>query len=334
MIRKGLLKYLVGLCLLQACKSAPSYPYEGVLERLDAALDSIIIPGARPELIAEGFDWSEGPLWLESRQQLIFSDVPRDTIFSWSEKEGLNVFLTPSGNTTGIQRGGEMGSNGLLLDDSGRLVLCQHGNRQLAVMDASLQTPAPRYRPLADSYAGRRFNSPNDVATDTAGNFYFTDPPYGLEKGMEDSTKELSWQGVYKVKKDGTVLLLIDSLTRPNGIILLPATSQLIVANSDPEKPYWYLYDCLPNDSLRAAGLFYDARAAAATAAGLPDGLKADRNGHVFASGPGGIWIFDKTGKVLGKIKLNGPASNCALSADERTLYITNDSKVLRLRMR
>lgn len=334
MFRKGLLKYLVGLCLLQACKSSSPYPYEGTLERLDAALDSIITPGARPELIAEGFDWSEGPLWLESRQQLIFSDVPRDTIFSWSEKEGLNVFLTPSGNTTGIQRGGEMGSNGLLLDDSGRLVLCQHGNRQLAVMDASLQTPAPRYRPLADSYAGRRFNSPNDVAADTAGNFYFTDPPYGLEKGMEDSTKELGWQGVYKVKKDGTVLLLIDSLTRPNGIILLPATGQLIVANSDPEKPYWYRYDCLPNDSLRAAGLFYDARTAAATAAGLPDGLKADSKGNVFASGPGGIWIFDKTGKVLGKIKLNGPASNCALSADERTLYITNDSKVLRLRMR
>jgi len=334
MIRKGLLKYLVGLCLLQACKNAPSYPYEGALERTDAALDSIITPDARPELIAEGFDWSEGPLWLESRQLLIFSDVPRDTIFSWSEKEGVKVFLTPSGNTTGIKRGGEMGSNGLLLDKNGRLVLCQHGNRQLAVMDALLNAPAARYQPLAASYSGRRFNSPNDAAMDTAGDFYFTDPPYGLEKGMEDSAKQLGWQGVYKVKKDGTVLLLIDSLTRPNGIILLRGTNQLIVANSDPDKPYWYRYECLPNDSLRATGLFYDARTAAATAQGLPDGLKADSKGNVFASGPGGIWIFNKTGKVLGKIKLNGPASNCALSADERTLYITNDSKVLRLRMR
>lgn len=334
MIRKRLLKYLACLCLLQACKSTSPYPYEGMLERGDAALDSIITPGARPELIAEGFDWSEGLLWLESRQQLIFSDVPRDTIFSWSEKEGVKVFLTPSGNTTGVPRGGEMGSNGLLLDGNGRLVLCQHGNRQLAVMDASLQAPAPRYHALAAGYTGRRFNSPNDVAMDAAGNFYFTDPPYGLEKGMEDSARELNWQGVYKVKKDGTVLLLINSLTRPNGIILLPGTNQLIVANSDPDKPYWYRYECLPNDSLRAAGLFYDARAAAATATGLPDGLKADSKGNVFASGPGGIWIFDKTGKVLGKIKLNGPASNCALSADERTLYITNDSKVLRLRMR
>lgn len=334
MIRKVLLKYLVGLCLLQACKSTPSYPYEGALERTDAALDSIITPGARPELIAEGFDWSEGPLWLESRQLLIFSDVPRDTIFSWSEKEGVKVFLTPSGNTTGIKRGGEMGSNGLLLDKNGGLVLCQHGNRQLAVMDAPLDAPAPRYQPLAASYSGRHFNSPNDAAMDAAGDFYFTDPPYGLEKGMEDSAKQLAWQGVYKVKKDGTVLLLIDSLTRPNGIILLPATNQLIVANSDPDKPYWYRYECLPNDSLRAAGLFYDARVAAAAAQGLPDGLKADSKGNVFASGPGGIWIFDKTGRVLGKIKLNGPASNCALSADERTLYITNDSKVLRLRMR
>ncbi|MET0392124.1 MAG: SMP-30/gluconolactonase/LRE family protein [Chitinophagaceae bacterium] len=309
-----------------------AYPATGSIERIDPALDAIISADAKAEIIATGFDWSEGPVWVESQGMLLFSDVPRDTVFKWTEEKGKEVYLTPSGYTDTAKRGGEMGSNGLLLDQQGRLVLCQCGNRQMARMDAPIGQPAPGYVTLAGRYKGQRFNSPNDAVYNSAGELFFTDPPYGLEKQMDDPKKETPFQGVYKVKTDGTVLLLTDSLTRPNGIAFLPGEKKLIVANSDPEKPYWYSYE-VDGDSLRNGTIFYSA-AGQKGVKGLPDGLKVDKSGTIFASGPGGIWIFSREGKLLGKIKLPEAASNCALSPDEKTLYITNDMNIVRIRMR
>jgi gluconolactonase len=306
----------------------------GIIERVDSSINNIISPGAQAEIISEGYDWSEGPVWIESHKMLLFSDVPRDTIFKWTEENRKEVYLTPSGYSDTVKRGGEMGSNGLLLDKDGSLVLCQHGNRQLARMDAPLDKPAAKYIPLAKSYKGKKFNSPNDAVYNSNGELFFTDPPYGLEKQTDDPKKEIPFQGVYKVKTTGEVVLITDSLTRPNGIAFLPGEKTLIVANSDPAKPNWYAFDVGDNDVFTNARIFYSAAGSDKSLNGLPDGLKIDKNGNVFATGPGGIWIFNSAGKLLGKLKLPDASSNCAFSPDEKTLYITNDMYVLRLKMR
>jgi gluconolactonase len=306
----------------------------GILEKLDPSLDSIISPDAMAEKISEGYDWSEGPVWVESQQMLLFSDVPRDTIFKWTEQKRKEVYLTPSGYTDTIKRGGEMGSNGLTLDNEGRLILCQCGNRQIARMDAPLDKPEPKFISLANSYKGKKFNSPNDVIVNSKGEIFFTDPPYGLEKQMDDPKKEMAYQGVFKVKTNGEVVLVTDTLTRPNGIAFLPGEKTLIVANSDPAKPYWYAFDVADNDQFTNPRIFASAAGYDKSVKGLPDGFKVDKNGNIFAAGPGGIWIMNKDGKVLGKYKVPDATSNCALSGDQKTLYITNDMYILRLKMR
>jgi gluconolactonase len=186
---------------------------------------------------------------------------------------------------------------------------------------------------LASDYGGKKFNSPNDLIARSNGDIFFTDPPYGLEQNMADPKKEIKFQGVYKVDKFGRVTLLIDSIARPNGIGLTPDEKTLIVANSDEQKKIWYAYDLGPKDSIVRSRIFFDA--SKEKGIGACDGFKIDKQGNMYASGPGGIWIFNKNGKVLGKIKVNGvPASNCALTQDEKTLFITADSFVLRVKLR
>ena len=314
---------------------APAMKYKtiGTIERIDPTLDSILSPDAKAEIIAEGFDWSEGPLWIESEKMLLFSDVPANIVYKWTEEKGKEIYLTPSGYTDSMKRSGEMGSNGLLLDPDGNLVLCQHGNRQMARMNAPLHNPKSLFDSSANNYKGKKLNSPNDAIYTSNGELFFTDPPYGLEKQTDDPKKEIPFQGVYKVKKNGEIILLTDSLTRPNGLAFLPGEKTLIVANSDPEKPYWYSFD-IANDSLINARIFHSASGMDTSAKGLPDGLKIDKKGNVFATGPGGLWIFNKESKLLGKIKFIEATSNCALSPDEKTLYVTNDMYVLRIKLR
>jgi gluconolactonase len=259
--------------------------------------------------------------------------VPQNIVYKWTEKRGKEVFLTPSGYTDSEKRGGEMGSNGLTLNLAGELVLCQHGNRQMARMNASFDEPKPVFSAVANNYNGKKFNSPNDAVYNSEGELFFTDPPYGLEKQLEDKKKEIPFQGVYKVKQNGRVVLLVDSLTRPNGIAFMPDERTLLIANSDPAKPNWYAFD-VGSDSLSNGRIFFSAAGYDTTLKGLPDGMKIDRNGNVFATGPGGLWIFDKYAKLLGKIKFTDATSNCAFSPDQKTLYITNDMNVLRLKMR
>lgn len=305
----------------------------GTLERFDAALDKIVLPDAKAEIIAEGFVWSEGPLWIEKHGMLLFSDVPANTVYKWTEAKGKVVYLRPSGYTGTVTRGGETGSNGLLLDAGGRLVLCQHGNRQMARMDAPLEKPQSSFTTLANNFNGKRFNSPNDAVYNGKGELFFTDPPYGLEKGPNDPAREMSFQGVYRVKPNGEVALVTDTLTRPNGIAFFPDEKTLLVANSDPEKPNWYAFDVAPDGSVANGRIFF-AAPRDGKLKGLPDGLKIDSGGTVFATGPGGVYIFHSKGKLLGRLSVPDPASNCALSPDEKTLYITNNKQVLRFRMR
>ena len=321
-------------CSNEEKQTMNEYKTTGTIERIDPALDSIIDAGAVAEIIAEGFEWSEGTLWIEKENMLLFSDVPTNTIYKWTEAKGKEIYLTPSGYTGTIKRGGETGSNGLLLDPNGNLVLCQHGNRQMARMDAPLNQPAPKFISLATTYQGKRFSSPNDAVYNSAGELFFTDPPYGLESQSDnDPKKELPFNGVYKVKANAEVILLVDSIPRPNGIAFLPGEQQLIIASSDGRNPNWFIYD-VQGDSLINGRLFYNNIAAAKGQPGSPDCLKVDKNGNVFATGPGGLWIFNKEGQVLGKLKLSHPTSNCALSPDEKTLYISNHMQVLRFKMR
>ncbi len=305
----------------------------GSIERLDPAIDNLISSTALIEILAEGYDWSEGPVWVAKENMLLFSDVPKNTIYKWTEKNGAEVYLTPSGFTGQSTTSREPGSNGLIIHHDS-LILCQHGNRQMAKMNASLADPKPEFITLANTYNEKRFSSPNDAVFRSNGDLFFTDPPYGLPKQSDDPDKEQPHNGVYKVTPAGVVSLLVDTLTRPNGIILMPGEKKLIVANSDPEKAIWYEFEINEKDSLTNARIFYNATPHLKTDNGLPDGLKADSKGNIFASGPGGIWIFDSSGRALGRLRIPALAANCALSPDEKSLYITADMYLLRVKMR
>ena len=329
-MKKTVLAIIV-LVWINACKVANEKKTLGSIDRIDTSINDLIDPSATIEILSEGYEWTEGPVWVESEKMLLFSDVPKNTIYKWTEEKGAEVYLKPSGYTgETASNSAEEGSNGLALDNNGKLVLCQHGDRRIAALDAPLDEPKPIFVTLADSYEGKKFNSPNDVAVRRNGDYFFTDPPYGLPK---TATQEIPFQGVYKLS-EGKVTLLVDSLTRPNGIAFTPDEKTVIIANSDPDKAMWYAYDLNENDSLINPRIFHDATEAGKSESGLPDGLKIDKQGNVFATGPGGVWIFNKDAKLLGKIKIPSATANCAFSDDEKTLYLTADNYLLRLKMR
>jgi len=301
------------------------------IERIDTRLDEIIPKSSKVEIVADGFDWIEGPLWIEGIG-LLFSDIPVNKVYQWNEKEGVSTYLSPAGYTGNTQRGGELGSNALLLDQENNLLLCQHGDRRIAKMISILDDPKAEYKTVIDNYMGKRLNSPNDACINKDGVIYFTDPPYGLENRMEDPLKELSFQGVYSYSQDGGSLqLLTDELSRPNGIAFTPDEKILYVANSDPKNAIWMAYDVNTDGSIKDGKVFYDATSFVDKEAGLPDGLKVMSNGIIFATGPGGVWIFDPSGKVLGKIKTGQATSNCAFGNEGKVLYITADMFVMKI---
>jgi gluconolactonase len=181
--------------------STKPYKDTGSIVVYDPSLSTLLDSSAKIEILAEGFQWSEGPLWIADSNYLLFSDIPPNTVMKWDEKNGVTPYLFPSGYTGTIPRGGEPGANGLILDQQGRLVLCQHGDRKMARMDAPLDLPSPKYITIADNYEGKKLNSPNDAVYHSNGDLYFTDPPYGLLDNVNDSSKELNFQGVFRVKK-------------------------------------------------------------------------------------------------------------------------------------
>lgn len=305
----------------------------GSVEVFSSELTAVMDTTAIPEILGEGYEWSEGPVWVSSENMLLFSDIPNNSIMKWTEQNGVELYLKPSGYTgKGSFTGKEGGSNGLLIDKEGNLVLCQHGDRRVAVMESPLSQPASVFRTLADRYDGKRFNSPNDAVFDKAGNLYVTDPPYGLPGYMDDPGKEISFQGVYKVKPDGQVLLLVDSLTRPNGIGLSPDEKTLYVANSEGSMARWYAFD-VNGDSINNARVFFSTDFQD-DQPGAPDGLKVAATGHLFATGPGGVWILSPNGKALGRIRIPEATANCALSPGGEYLFTTSDMYLLRIRLK
>jgi gluconolactonase len=298
----------------------------GKIERLDPALDTLLAKNAVIEKLAEGFDWSEGPVWMPEGH-LLFSDVPMNTIFRWDSRNGIAVAIQPSGYTGSIPRDGEPGSNGLTRDKQGRLIACQHGDRRVARWEDGM------FVTVADRYEGKRFNSPNDAVVKSNGDVYFTDPPYGLVKNMADPTKEISFQGVYRVSaSDGKVTLLTDEVTRPNGLAFSPDEKTLYVASSDPKKAIWMAYPVKADGTLDQGRLFFNATGMQKGRKGLPDGLKVDKSGNLWATGPGGVLIFSPTGKHLGTLATGEATANCGWGDDGSTLYITADMYLCRVK--
>lgn len=324
-------------CVMIGCSSSgdgkdrPALRTVGSVERLDGRLDKLVPKDAAIEVLDEGFDWSEGPVWFADGKHLLFSDVPRNVIYKWSEGRKSQEFIKPSGYTGATPRGGEPGSNGLTRDARGRLVACEHGDRRVTRLE-----PDGTKTVLADRFEGKRFNSPNDCILDRAGNLYFTDPPYGLVRNVDDPAKELPFQGVFRVSPDGAVRLLTKEMTRPNGIALSPDEKTLYVANSDPDRPVIMAFPLSASGELGAGRVLFDASALLkAGRKGLPDGLKVDRAGNLFATGPGGVLVIAPDGTHLGTLLTGQATSNCAWGdADGRTLYITADLLVCRVRLK
>ena len=308
----------------------------GAITKLAPGMDKYLSVNTPVQVLATGFDWVEGPVWVEELDALLFSDIPKNTVLKWTEDKGVETYLTPSGYTKSAPHKGEMGSNGLLLDAKRRLVLCQHGDRRVARMEAPIETPEAKFVTLAGEYDGKELNSPNDAIYDTRGRLYFTDPPYGLEGGVQDSKKRLKFQGVYRFSFTG-VELLDNSLSRPNGIALSPDEKTLYVANSDVEKAVWVAYDINEEGKLRNGRFILDATKEASdqNMVGLPDGMVVMEDGTIFGTGPGGVWIFTPDGTVLGKINLDNPASNVTVGGPKgKSLFITNDMHLLRVRLK
>lgn len=311
----------------QQPKQHPAYPSLGKIERISPKLDDLIAPNTSIEKLAEGFDWSEGPVWMKKGNYLLFSDVPSNCVYMWREGEGITLFLRPSGYTGSIPRGGEPGSNGLTVDSQSRLVLCQHGDRRVARLERKGE-----FKILAEYYKNRRFNSPNDLIYHSNGDLYFTDPPYGLMKQNDDPAKEMLINGVYRVKPDGEVTLLIDNLSFPNGIAFSPDEKILYVAISDPKRPVIMAYDVMRDGTVRNGRVFIDTtKLMTPDRKGLPDGLKVDKQGNLFATGPGGVLVIGPDGAHLGTINTGEATANCGWGEDGSVLYITADMYLCRV---
>jgi gluconolactonase len=315
--------------LLASRAGAQSTPI-GRIERLDPALDALVPPDARIELLADGFAWTEGPVWRKSGGYLLFSDIPNNTINRWKQGDSIRVFMRPAGYNGATPLGRELGTNGLTFDAQDRLVMADHGNRQIARLVDSNFTRVT----IAARYEGKKLNTPNDLVFHPNGDLYFTDPPYGLNGINSSPDKELSFNGVYRLKPNGELTLLAKDITFPNGIAISPDGRTLYIAVSDGTAPVWFAYDIQQDGTIANKRVFFDAKPLAAQKrAGAPDGMKVDKNGNLFATGPGGVLVFSPSGKHLGTIMTGETTSNVAFGDDGSTLYMTANHKLMRIRL-
>jgi gluconolactonase len=323
MIRMTLLRTLVLFILLFTSIAAAQ---SGQVKRVAPALDSIVPPSARIEKLAGGFGFTEGPVWLKDGS-LLFSDIPNNAIHRWTPDGKVTVFRKPSGyDKSDAPPGAFIGSNGLTLDKEGRLIICEHGNGRVTRLEKNGKATV-----LAGKFEGKRLNSPNDAVYKSSGDLYFTDPPYGFVKLDDDPKKELKFNGIYRLS-GGKLNLLYRDLSKPNGIAFSPDEKVLYVANSDPNRKIWMRFDVTPDGGITNGRVFFDVTRE--TVEGLPDGLKVDQKGNVYATGPGGVWIFAPDGKHLGTIQPPEVPANCAFGdADGKTLYMTARTGLYRIKL-
>jgi len=301
----------------------------GEIVIFEDAMSKFVAPNAQIELLAAGFEWSEGPLWMKDANggYLLFSDIPRNSIMKWKEGEGISLFMKPSGYTGITDYGREPGSNGLTLDRQGRMIFCEHGDRRISRLEEGSGK-----KTLADSFMGKRFNSPNDAVVKSNGDIYFTDPPYGLPKRADDPTRELDFCGVYRLSPGGGITLLTKEMTRPNGIAFSPDEKILYVAQSDSQAPIIRAFPVQSDGTLGHGSILFDFTKFRGRFPGGPDGLKLDQQGNLFATGPGGVYVITPEGKTLGRIHTGKPTSNCAWGDDGSVLYMTVNDTLCRIK--
>jgi gluconolactonase len=325
---------LCAIALLSiACSKAPpsapapvSFPAVGSVVRLDAAFDALSPKGTKIEKIAGGFTFTEGPLWRPDGV-LWFSDVVGNVVRQWSPDGAVTEVLKPGGyDGNALPAGGFIGPNGMTADKDGGVLLCQHGNRRIVRIAKDRQVTT-----LVDNFGGKKLNSPNDLVYRSDGSLFFTDPPYGLPRQDQDPGKELRFNGVFRMNKDGTLQAAVRDLSRPNGIALSPDEKTLYVSNSDESRKVWMRYDVAADGGISGGRVFADVTGEKAD--GLPDGMKVDSLGNVYASGPGGVWVFSPEGKHIGTFKPPETPANCAWGDDGKTLYITARTSLYRVKL-
>lgn len=317
------------------------------VEKLQPGLDTLLPTGVEIEQVASGFKWTEGPVWVQTGGFLLFAEIPSNRILKWTPGGQATTFMHPSGYEGATPYGGpEPGSNGMTLDARGRLTVAGHARRsvwRLEQMDQQKEGKDALITVLAESYQGKRLNSPNDLVYRSDGSLYFTDPPYGLRtQSDQDPQKQLQVNGVYRLRgalqqpagaapDPAKLELIVSDLPRPNGIAFSPDGKVLYVDNSEPKK-IWMRYPVKADGSLGPGTLFCDATSDQAP--GAPDGMKVDTRGNVYSAGPGGVWIFSPDGKHLGTIRMPDKVGNLAFGdADRKTLYITASGGVYRMRV-
>ena len=307
----------------------------GNVQIFDESAKIFVNEDSRIELLADSLFLSEGPLWIENINSLLFTQVASNKVFKWNENDGLSVYLDPSGYTGIVpaEPDGLVGSNGMVLNSNGDLILAQHGDRRIAkLIDWDNETP--EFETLAGRYNDKLFNSPNDLVYADNGDLYFTDPPYGfgLEKLLTSELKEQPVNGVYKLTKSGEVVLLVEDILLPNGIAISNDNKTLYVNSSDVEYPIITKFDITEN-GLENRDIFFDGTELIKSSEGWFDGLKVHSSGNIFSTGPGGVLILTPEGKHLATIGTTSNALNCAFGNNEEYLYITAFDYLARVKL-
>jgi gluconolactonase len=304
---------------------------EARIDRWDPAMDAIVPQDWKIEKLAEGFGWAEGPIWVKNGGYLLFTDVPGNKMWKWSENGGLEKFLDPSGAANpdpAVWR--EAGANGLAILDSKTILLADTGNRMIQKLDLK----SKKKKAVASAFEGKKLSSPNDVVRMKSGVLFFTDPPYGFKKFDEAPEKEIAFNGVYRMGRDGKVTVVEKELHRPNGVALSPDERTLYVTQSEPGKAIMMAYSLDKKGSVTGGRLFHDfSDLMAADAPGLPDGLTVAADGTIFTTGPGGVIVLSPNGKRLGRIGDGKATANCKFGDDGRTLYLTSHDMLARIRL-
>jgi gluconolactonase len=293
----------------------------GHIERLNPAINAIVPDDAVIEILANGHGWAEGPLWVPQLNALLYSDIPANAIYIYSNNIGSRPWIEPSLKYPS----GSGGANGLSLDLDGQLLLAQHGDRRIARLKGNWEQAMPQFEVVTARFENHRFNSPNDLVLHRDGSLYFTDPPYGLSGGADDPARELDIQGVYRLSANGDVALLVENLTRPNGIGLSPAQDVLYIANSGSDQRVIMAYDLHEDGSIESERVFFNS---------WGDGLTVDQSGNVYVAEPErGVLVINPQGVLLGRFLTDNRTSNVAFGDDGTSLYNTADSYLLRVRL-
>jgi len=314
---------IIFMCtVIGACKNDSDQRTKTSLKKISWQLQShapdfekIFDEDARLEVLANGFGNADGPVWLDKKQMLLFTEVSKNQIYKWSKEGSSELYLSHTG-----------GASGLAVRGDHELILCQQADQAVSVLASPLGDPKPNYIKLAETFKKLDYNSPSDLFVDSKGIIYFTDPP-------KSDNQKLSWNGVYKLYKNGLISMMTSKLSYPEGVVYLEEKNEVIVANGDLKDAKWYKIKISPEDKILSKEIFYDPVDFVTSKSGLPDGMALHKDGYIFATGPGGLWIFTVEGNLVGKIKTDEILTNCTFDKDQKYLYITSENSLLRFNL-